>query len=182
MQAKVFLSYLLATILAVGVVATPVDVFDSGTTTTPTPDVNNVFDIKFQALAISTGTPAPTPTGPVITPGDDDVVPAPTGSVFARDLPSLEKRTPGCIKVTSDSKFNGISAHPCLPSWKNYVCTDLTPYWRYNISSIRPDPGTNCIIYTVPNCSGFWWGPFTWPGYGHLGSFNDNMGSVKCWW
>ncbi|PUU74926.1 hypothetical protein B9Z19DRAFT_1132206 [Tuber borchii] len=96
MQAKVFLSYILATILAVGVIATPVDVADAEATTPP--DVNNMFEETVDTFATFNGPPDPVPTGPTITPKEEDV-PTPTDSVIARDLNSLEKRTPGCITV-----------------------------------------------------------------------------------
>ncbi|PUU82605.1 hypothetical protein B9Z19DRAFT_1120510 [Tuber borchii] len=138
MQAKVFLSYLLATILAVGVIATPVDVLDS--VVTPPPDTTNVFEQSFEALATFTATPDPTPTGPTITPGEFDL-PIPTGnaSVVARDLKTLEKRKKGCIFVTTGCKFKGVSAYICkLPYNK---CVNWNTYWSVNLSSFRPDPG-----------------------------------------
>ena len=89
MQAKVFLASFLATILAVGVIATPtpVDVVDSSVT--PPPDVNDVIEDPVQAFALGTSTaaPDPLPTGPTITPGVDDV-PTPSGDVVVRDLVS----------------------------------------------------------------------------------------------
>ena len=90
MRVKVFLASFLATIFAVGVIATPtpVDVVDSEVT--PPPD-NEVIDDTVQAFALgtSTATPDPLPTGPTITPGDDDI-PAPSSSddVVVRDLVS----------------------------------------------------------------------------------------------
>ena len=90
MQAKVFLASCLATILAVGVIATPtpVDVVDSSVT--PAPDVNDVIEDSVQAFALgtSTATPDPLPTGPTITPGDDDVPNPSDNDVVVRDLVS----------------------------------------------------------------------------------------------
>ena len=65
MHAMVFLACFLATILAVGIIATPVDVVDAEGT--PPPDVNNVFE-NVERFATFTGAPGPTPTGPTITP------------------------------------------------------------------------------------------------------------------
>ena len=79
MQAKVFFSYLLAAILAVGVIATPVDVED-----TPPADVNTLFENE-ENLASFVGAPDPRPTEPAITPKEGDVLAAST-SVVARDL------------------------------------------------------------------------------------------------
>ena len=87
MQAKVFYSYLLAAILAVGVIATPVDVADAEGT--PPADINNLFEETGEAFVPISGFADPTPTGPTITPKEDDV-PTPTGSVVARDLVSRE--------------------------------------------------------------------------------------------
>ena len=85
MQAKVFFSYLLAAILAAGIIATPVDVVDAEGT--PPADINNVFEETGEAFATIAGAPEPTPTGPTITPKEGDV-PIPTSSVVARDLVS----------------------------------------------------------------------------------------------
>ena len=85
MQAKVFLVSFLATILAFGVIATPVDVVDAEGT--PPPDINNVFEETGEAFATFAGAPDPIPTGPTITPKEGDV-PTPTGSVAARDVVS----------------------------------------------------------------------------------------------
>ena len=84
MQAKVFLVSFLATVLAVGGMATPVDVVDA--VGTPPPDVSAVFE-NTETLATIAGAPDSLPTGPTITPKEGDV-PAPTGSVVARDLVS----------------------------------------------------------------------------------------------
>ena len=92
MHAKVFLACFLATILAVGGIATPVDVVDAEGT--PPPDINNLFEETAEAFATIAGAPEPTPTGPTITPKEGDV-PTPTGSVVARDLVS---RKPCSIK------------------------------------------------------------------------------------
>jgi len=93
MQARVFLGSFLATILAVGVIATPVGI--EGTSTT---DVNTVFE-NVANFASFVGGPDPRPSEPVITPkeGDvptpkkgDDPAPSTTGSVAARDLVSIK--------------------------------------------------------------------------------------------
>ncbi|PUU74925.1 hypothetical protein B9Z19DRAFT_1132205 [Tuber borchii] len=88
MQAKVFLTYFLATIFPLGVIATPVDVEG-----TPPADVNTLF-VPISGFA---GAPDPRPTEPIITPKEGDVLAAST-SVVARDLESLEKRTPGVLR------------------------------------------------------------------------------------
>ena len=88
MQAKVFLLSILATILGVGVLATPVDIVPTivgGERTTPT-DVNTLLDSGSEREAFFVGAPDPRPTGPIITPKEGDV---PTPSrVVARDLVS----------------------------------------------------------------------------------------------
>ena len=90
MQAKVFFASFLATILAIGVIATPtpVDVVDS--TVTHPPDVNDVIEDTVEALALgtSTATPDPLPTWPTITPGEDDVPTPSDNDVVVRDLVS----------------------------------------------------------------------------------------------
>ena len=101
MQAKVFFSYLLAAILAVGVIATPVDVVDAEGT--PPADINNLFEETGEAFATIAGAPEPTPTGPTITPKEDDV-PTPTGSVVARDL---------------------VSSKPCSINWARWTVTNV---------------------------------------------------------
>ena len=55
MQAKVFFLYLLAAILAAGVIATPVDVVDAEGT--PPADINNVFEETGEAFATIAGAP-----------------------------------------------------------------------------------------------------------------------------
>ena len=94
MQAKIFLSYLLAAILAAGVIATPVDVVDAEGT--PPADINDVFENNVEAFATFGGAPEPTPTGPTITPKEGDVLAPSTTSVVARDL---------------------VSRKPCLINW-----------------------------------------------------------------
>ena len=90
MQVKVFLASFLATILAVGVIATPtpVDVVDSQVS--PPPDVNDVIEDTVEAFALgtSTATPDPLPAGPTITPGVDDVPTPSDNDVVVRDLVS----------------------------------------------------------------------------------------------
>jgi len=90
MQVKIFLLSILATILAVGVIATPVDVIPTivgGERTSPTA-VNTLLDGN-EREAFFVGAPAPRPTGPIITPKEGDV-PTPSRSVVARDLVSRE--------------------------------------------------------------------------------------------
>ena len=82
MQAKVFFASFLAAILAVGVIATPVDVEGASTTA-----VNTVFE-KVSNLA-SLGAPDPRPSGPVITPKPGDV-PTSSTSVVTRDLVNIK--------------------------------------------------------------------------------------------
>jgi len=90
MQVKVLLASFLATILAVGVIATPTpaDVVDSQVT--PPPDPNDVVedDVQAFALGISTAAPDPLPTGPTITPGDDDTPTPSDDDVVVRGLVS----------------------------------------------------------------------------------------------
>jgi len=65
------------------------------------------------------------------------------------------------------------------------IAVDRETY-RFRISSIGPDQGTWCIIYSSTNCSDG--SPkFTLPGFGRLegdtwGQYKDNTGSIKCWW
>ena len=101
MQAKVFLAAFFAAFLAVGVIATPVDVVDAEGT--PPADMNNVFEETGEAFATIAGAPEPTPTGPTITPKEDDV-PVPTGSVVARDL---------------------VSRKPCSINWALWTVTNF---------------------------------------------------------
>ena len=86
MQAKVFFASLLATILAVGVIATPTPVDDVDSQVTPPAD-NNVIENNAQGFA-TLAAPEPRPTGPIITPGDNDVPTASGTDVVARDLVS----------------------------------------------------------------------------------------------
>ncbi|PUU73976.1 hypothetical protein B9Z19DRAFT_1093950 [Tuber borchii] len=175
MQAKAFLSYLVAAILAVGVIATPVGV--EGTSTT---DVNAVFENVGDSASFVGAPPDPRPIEPIITPKEGDV-PAPSNtSVVAGDHGSLKKRTIGCVRVTTNQNFGGTSARACnLP---NGHCVNLNPFWRYRISSFSPDPYTFCKIFTGPNCSGIGSVMFGSPGYGNLGIWDNNMGSLECWY
>ncbi|RPA93904.1 hypothetical protein L873DRAFT_1776984 [Choiromyces venosus 120613-1] len=175
MQAKIFLSSLLATLLATGVIASPAAVgardvkSEHGWDGTVTP---------LEKVATVGAKKAP-PKGAIITPKDSDV-PVVTTSVEARDIEALSKRTPGCIFVTTDSNWGGTSAYICLAT--NGGCTIWNNFWRWNISSFGPDPGTTCQISTGTNCDGTTSVAFGYPGYGNLGVWNDNMGSFRCWW
>ncbi|PUU75793.1 hypothetical protein B9Z19DRAFT_1089580 [Tuber borchii] len=176
MQAKIFLSSLLATLLAVGVTATPAG-FDAR-------DIKSTHSLDliatpFQEVAKDLGIKKPRPNGAIITPKDGDV-PVPS-SVKARDLESLEKRTPGCLYVTSDPNFGGNHAYLC-PIATNGGCTAWDVYWRYSISSFGPDDYTICQIFTSTDCSSGGSTPFGYPGYGNLGGWDNNMGSFICWW
>jgi len=176
MQAKIFLSSLLATLFAVGVIATPtgVEARIVGTVSV----INNALAKVGSALESSVGT-IPLLKGPATTPKNGDVLVASIG-VNARDLESLEKRTPGCILITSDPNFAGTSANACgIP---NGLCTNLTPLWASNISSFRPDKAATCQVFTGPNCSGIASIIFGYPGYGNLGPFDNNLWSFGCWW
>ncbi|PUU82603.1 hypothetical protein B9Z19DRAFT_967224 [Tuber borchii] len=170
MQAKVFVSYLLAIILAVGVIATPIDV--EGSTT----DASTVFENAGNSFS---GAPDPRPNEPIITPKEGDV-PADSTSVFARDLESLEKRTLGCVRMTTNPNFGGLPLRACgLP---NGYCVNLATWWRYRVSSFSPDPYTFCKIYIGAFCSSGASLMFGSPGYGKLGKWDNNMGSIKCWY
>ncbi|KAG0642476.1 hypothetical protein HOY80DRAFT_1105075 [Tuber brumale] len=176
MQTKAFLSSLLVTLLTAGVTATPTGV--------ETRDIKSEHGwdgtiSEFSKFATSVGETKPRPKGVVITPKEKDIPVAAT-SVEARDLESLEKRTAGCIYVTKDSNFNGQSGYLCIST--NGGCTGWSNEWRYTISSFGPDPGTTCQIFTDPNCSGAASAAFGYPGYGNLGTWNDNMASFRCWW
>ena len=84
MQAKIFLSSLLATLLAVGIIATPTGV--------EARDIKSSHSLDgtvtpFQEVAIDVGITKPRPNGAVITPKDGDI-PIVSTSVQARDLVS----------------------------------------------------------------------------------------------
>ena len=84
MQAKIFLSSLLATLLAVSVAATP--------TRVETRDIKSSHSLDgtvtpFQEVATDVGVTGPRPKGPTITPKDSDV-PIVSTSVEAKDLVS----------------------------------------------------------------------------------------------
>ena len=99
MQVKVFFASVLATIFAVGVIATPtpVDVVDSEVT--PPPDLNEVIEDNVEAFALgsSTATPDPLPIGPTITPGEDDVPTPSDDDVVVRDLVSRINLAPWTV-------------------------------------------------------------------------------------
>ncbi|PUU75800.1 hypothetical protein B9Z19DRAFT_1152300 [Tuber borchii] len=177
MQAKIFLSSLLATFLAVGVIATP-----TGAVARDIGSSHSLDGIAtpFKDVATDVGAKKPLPNGLIITPKAGDV-PVVSTSVKARDLESLEKRTRGCLFVSANSNFGGNSAYLC-PLATNGGCTSWSTYWKSNISSFGPDPGTTCQIYTSTDCSSGGSGAFGYPGYGDLGTWNDNMGSFRCWW
>ena len=84
MQAKIFLSSLLATLLAVGVIATPTGV---GARAIGSSHSLNGAVTPFQEVATDSGIKKPRPNGATITPKDGDV-PVPSTSVKARDLVS----------------------------------------------------------------------------------------------
>ncbi|PUU75797.1 hypothetical protein B9Z19DRAFT_1053269 [Tuber borchii] len=175
MQAKIFLSSLLATLLAVGVIATPAGVVarDVGTSHS----LNGAITPLEQVATV--GATKPRPNGPVTTPKAGDV-PFASTSVEARDLESLAKRTLGCVYVTQDANFAGTSAYICSGTWGG--CITFTNPWRYTISSFGPDGGTYCQIFHSTDCSSGGSTTFTYPGYGNLGAWNDNLGSYRCWW
>ncbi|PUU74927.1 hypothetical protein B9Z19DRAFT_996902 [Tuber borchii] len=172
MQAKVFLSFLLAAILALGVIAIPVDVEDA-----PPADGDTVVE-NAENPASLVGAPDPRPTEPIITPKEGDVL-AESTSVVARDLESLEKRTPGCATITINPKFGGFRGRACSANGR---CANLGKYWSKHISSFGPDYGTICILFTGRGCSGSRSIVIEYPGYGRLGKFDNNVGSFKCWW
>jgi len=176
MQAKVFLSTMLASLLAAGVIATP--------TALEVRDIKSTHGwdgtvTALEKVAASVGNVKPHPKGTVITPKENDT-PVASTDVEARDLENLSKRTAGCIYVTKDSNFGGGSLYLCIAT--NGGCTNWNNDWRYSISSFGPDPGTTCQIFTNSNCASGGSVPFGYPGYGNLGGWNDNMGSFRCWW
>ena len=87
MQAKIFLSSLLATLLAVGVIATPTGVVarDIGSSHS----LNGVVT-PLEKVATAPGATKPRPNGLIITPKDGDV-PVASTSVEARDLVSSKQ-------------------------------------------------------------------------------------------
>ena len=84
MQSKIFLSSLLATFLAVGVIATPTGVGARDVTSSHSLDG---IVTPFNTVATDVGVTKPRPIGLVITPQAGDV-PAVSASVAARDLVS----------------------------------------------------------------------------------------------
>ena len=89
MQSRVFFASFLATILAVGVIATPVNVEGASTN-----EVDTVFEKVENVASLVGAVPDPRPNEPILTPKEGDV-PAPsnttdTGSVVARDLVSIK--------------------------------------------------------------------------------------------
>ena len=84
MQAKIFLSSLLAALLAVGVIATPTGVVARDVATSHSLDG---IVTPFDKVAKDAGIKKPRPSGLVVTPKDGDV-PAASTSVKARDLVS----------------------------------------------------------------------------------------------
>ena len=95
MQSKVFFASFLATILAVGVIATPVNVEGASTN-----EVDTVFEKVDNSASFVGAAPDPRPKEPILTPKEGDL-PAPsnatdTGSLAARDLVSIK---PSCINL-----------------------------------------------------------------------------------
>ncbi|KAG0644735.1 hypothetical protein HOY80DRAFT_914715 [Tuber brumale] len=180
MQAKIFLNSLLVTLLTAHAIASPTgleardaiaqDIGDPGFD-----NANSAGDTN----ADLDGEVKPLPDITALIPSENDIPVAATG-VEARDLENLEKRTPGCILVTSDRNFRGRRLYTCPPRIGR--CYNWNSYWRSRISSFRPDRGTTCRIYTGTNCGGIISNPFGYPGYSNLGRWNDNMGSFRCWW
>ncbi|CUS11171.1 unnamed protein product [Tuber aestivum] len=106
MQAKVFLSTMLASLLAAGVIATP--------TALEVRDIKSTHGwdgtvTALEKVAASVGNVKPHPKGTVITPKENDT-PVASTDVEARDLENLSKRTAGCIYVTKDSITPATSA------------------------------------------------------------------------
>jgi len=100
MQAKVFLSCLLATIRAVGVIATPVNIEGASTT-----DVNTVFE-NAENFASFVGAPDPRPIEPILTPKEGDV-PAPSNtSVVAGDQVSIKPSSINSVRRTGTNSNN----------------------------------------------------------------------------
>ena len=100
MQAKIFFASLLATILAVGVLATPTPQ-DADSTATPASGDDVIEDsVQAFALGTATATPDPLPTGPTITPGDDDVPNPSDNDVVVRDLVSRNPRSINLARCT----------------------------------------------------------------------------------
>ncbi|PUU75792.1 hypothetical protein B9Z19DRAFT_1152276 [Tuber borchii] len=177
MQPKIFLSSLLATLLVIGVIATPTGV---GARDIKSSHSLDGIATPFQEIGTDVGETKPPPKGPTIIPKDNDV-PVVSTSVEARDLESLKKRTLGCVFATDGPNFTGYFVYIC-PVAINGGCNNWNIYWRYHIRSFGPDQGTWCQIFTDPNCGGTMSAVFTYPGYGNLGIWDMNMGSFRCWW
>jgi len=110
-------------------------------------------------------------------------------TIYGPETPkTLTKRTLGGLYICPAYDWGTLPGIGCIFiifSWNQ--CISLIPMFRYFISSVGPDPGTWCVLYTTTDCS---WGgspPFTYPGIPRLqgspwGQYYHNTGSIKCWW
>lgn len=83
---------------------------------------------------------------------------------------------------TDGMDFTGNSIYFCLSSSVNGYCLDVNEDWAQSLSSIGPDTGTTCQVYTGSGCSGTVSNAFSSPGYGDLGIFDNNVWSIVCAW
>ncbi|KAF8461641.1 hypothetical protein BDZ91DRAFT_765624 [Kalaharituber pfeilii] len=100
---------------------------------------------------------------------------------------ALSKRTLGglyiCPGVDWSSDQGGLCAYTIFG---DNQCVALSDPYRWSISSVGSDPGTWCILYQSTDCT---WGASEWfsnPGVSELtgswAAWNDNIGSIACWW
>ncbi|KAF8448467.1 hypothetical protein BGX38DRAFT_586744 [Terfezia claveryi] len=110
--------------------------------------------------------------------------------VSGPEIPKLlAKRTLGGVFMCPGYDWTtqpGLGCSYFVFGWN--ACVRLSDQtYRYTLSSVGPDSGTWCVIYQSTDCS--WGGSngFTNPGLARLegsywGQWNDNTGSIKCWW
>ncbi|EPS38776.1 hypothetical protein H072_7466 [Dactylellina haptotyla CBS 200.50] len=100
------------------------------------------------------------------------------------DPPSLIKRTPGGIYITTEFYWSGTKGYKVQPF---NTCISLTSPWLRTISSFGPDAGTGCIFYQSTSCStANGSGSIFYPGndrldYHNGANWNDRIGSWRCW-
>jgi len=116
---------------------------------------------------------------------------SPNNELAPRTL--LAKRQPGGLFMCPAFDWkpeDGVGCSLIVFKERNQCITLNSKYYRHTISAIGPDSGNSCILYQTTDCSNAYGTPspiFTTPGFGRLegdtwGQYNDNTGSIKCWW